>query len=131
MIEVVLARMLIDEKKVEQVIVLKEKNGKKVFPMVIGLSEAMAIKVKISKTEIPRPLTHDLLCDFFKTLSVTLDKVVIDNFKDGIFYAKLFLRTHDNQQHIVDARPSDSLALALRLASPIFVEEGVLDKLSS
>jgi hypothetical protein len=129
MIEVELSRIIIDEAKREQIIVLKEKNGSKTLPIVIGINEALAVRMQLSGFVPPRPLTHDLMKSFIDTLDVCLEKVVIDKLVDSTFHAKLYLRTKDDLK-IVDARPSDSIALAVRTKSPLFVEEEVFRKLA-
>jgi len=130
MIEVELSRIIIDEQKKEQVIVLKEKQGSRLLPIVIGIGEATAIKMKLGGLKPQRPLTHDLILAIIENLKVALEKVVIDDLIEGTFYAKLYLRNHEKKPKVVDARPSDSIALAVRSKSPIFVEEQVLEKLS-
>jgi len=130
MIEVELSRIIIDEQKKEQVIVLKEKEGARLLPIVIGIGEAAAIKMKLGGFIPQRPLTHDLILAIIGNLKVTLEKVVIDDIIDGTFHAKLYLRNYEKEPKVVDARPSDSIALAVRSKSPIFVEEAVLKKLS-
>lgn len=127
--EVELAKIIIDDEKKEQVIVLKEKGGTRIVPIVIGMNEVMAIKLKLSGVSPPRPMTHDLFCSVLNELRVSLNKVIIDNLLDGTFHAKLYLHS-EHTNHIVDSRPSDSIALAVRLKSPIFIEEAVFKKLS-
>ncbi len=129
MIPVELSRIIIDEEKKEQIIVLKEKKGNRVLPIVIGLNEAMAVRLHIGGFVPPRPLTHDLMKAVLDTLEVKLEKVVIDKLVDSTFHAKLHLRTKEGIK-IVDARPSDSIALAVRTGSPLYVEEEVFKKLS-
>lgn len=131
MIEVGLSKIIIDEEKKEQVVVLKAKNSDRSIPMVIGLSEAVAIKIQLSGFKPPRPLTHDLLKSLLDTLEVKLEKVVIDRIVDGTFFAKLYLQEKNGHFKIVDARPSDSIALSLRTKSPIFIKENVFGKLTS
>ncbi|MFH1519128.1 MAG: bifunctional nuclease family protein [Candidatus Omnitrophota bacterium] len=128
MIEVELSKIIIDEHKKEQVIILKEKEGTRLLPIIIGVNEAVAIKMELGGFSPPRPLTHDLMLSIMGHLGVNLDKVVIDDLIDGTFHAKLHLKDHSQALKVVDARPSDSIALALRSKSPIFVEEGVLEK---
>ena len=128
MIEVELLRIIIDEQKKEQVIVLKEKEGARLLPIVIGINEATAIKMELGGFVPPRPLTYDLMLSIIGSLKVTLEKVVIDDLIDGTCHAKLYLKNHDKEPKVVDARPSDSIALAVRSKSPIFVEERVLEK---
>ena len=125
--EVALYKIKIDENRSEQVIVLKEKDGRRMLPVVIGISEVNAIKLKLSGIEPPRPLTHDLLLNTIKELGAKLASVYIDKLENNTFHAKLSLQKN-GQEVIVDARPSDSIALALRASSPIFVEDAVLDE---
>jgi bifunctional DNase/RNase len=127
MVEMELSKIVIDEKRHDQLIVLKERNGKRILPIVIGLNEASAIKLKISGFQPPRPLTHDLLHNTIKELDAVVEKVVIDKLQENTFHAKLVLK-QDGKTKIIDARPSDSIALAVRCNAPIFVEEEVLAK---
>lgn len=127
MIEMILSKIRIDEKRNEQIIVLKEKEGSRFLPVVIGISEVNAIKLKLSGIELPRPLTHDLFMSTVQKLGGALQRIVIDNLQNNTFYAKLILTDLNANEVIVDARPSDSIALALRAAAPIFVEESVLE----
>ncbi len=128
LIEVELVRIRIDEKRGDQVIVLKEKKGERYLPIVIGIIEATAIKMKVSGFEPPRPLTHDLLNNLIIQMGAKLEKVVVTKLENNIFYAKLVVRKSDGELIEVDARPSDSIALALRAGAPIFVEEEVLEQ---
>ena len=128
MVEMELNKIIIDEKRQEQIIVLKEKSGSRMLPIVIGLLEAMAIKMEVGGVNTPRPLTHDLLKTLLDNLGVKLDKVIVDKILNNTFYAKLVLDTGNSQIKYIDARPSDSIALAVRTKSPIFVEEEVLNK---
>ena len=130
MIELELSRLIIDEDKKEQIVVLKEKNGSRLMPIVIGMNEAAAIKMQLSGFKPPRPLTHDLIPAILNDLGVRLEKVVIDNLVEGTFHAKLYLNNNGKLAKIIDARPSDSIALAVRTQSPIFVEDKVLEKLA-
>lgn len=126
MVEMELNKIVIDEKRHDQLIVLKEKEGQKILPIVIGLNEASAIKLKISGFNPPRPLTHDLLHTTIENLEARVEKVIIDKLEENTFHAKLVLKTESGKTKIVDARPSDSIALAVRAHVPIFVEETVV-----
>jgi len=130
MIEFEVSKIIIDEKSQEQVVVLKEKEGDKLIPIVIGITEASAIRMKFGGAILPRPLTHDLLKSVIDNLGAKLSRIIIDNLKDGTFYAKLIIKTADGKEKIVDARPSDSIALAVRADSAIFVEDEVISKVS-
>ncbi len=127
MVEVELSKIIIDEKRHDQVIVLKEKEGERFLPIVIGLPEATSIKMKISGFEPPRPLTHDLLKSVVDALGARLKFVVVDKLQFNTFHAKLVIEKPDGGECWVDARPSDSIALALRVGCPIYVEEEVLN----
>jgi bifunctional DNase/RNase len=128
MIEVQLSKIKIDENRSEQVIVLKEKQGHRFLPVVIGIAEVNAIKMKLSGVEPPRPLTHDLLMSVISAVDAELEKIVIDRLENNTFFAKLCVKTKDAKSVEVDARPSDSIAIALRANVPIFVDERVLDE---
>lgn len=124
-------KIRIDERRGEQVIVLREAGGNRVLPIIIGISEVTAIKMKISGIQPPRPLTHDLLRNAVTQLGATLLRVVINKLEFNTFFAKLVLRTKEGTVEDVDARPSDSIALALRADAPIFVAEEVLNQVAS
>jgi len=126
LIEVDLVRIRIDERHGEQVIVLKEVDGERFLPIVIGIIEASAIKMKVNGFNSPRPLTHDLLNTIIKRLKGKIDKVIVERMDNNIFYAKVVVAREDGELIEVDARPSDSIALALRAEVPIFVEEVLL-----
>jgi len=124
-VELLLNKIKIDETRNDQVIVLKERGGNRLLPVVIGIAEVNAIKLKLSGIKPPRPLTHDLLLSIIENLGAKLLKVLIDRLHNNTFYAKLFLSV-DGKEVLIDARPSDSVALALRAGVPIFVDEKVL-----
>ncbi len=129
-IEMELNKIRIDENRGEQVIVLKEKAGNRVLPIVIGIMEITAIKMRISGITPPRPMTHDLICNTIKQLGGRLDKIIITKMEHNTFFAKLVLRI-DGKVTEVDARPSDSIAVAIRTKASIFVEENVLANIST
>jgi len=128
MVEMELNKIVIDEKRHDQLIVLKEKNGERVLPIVIGLAEASAIKLKISGFNPPRPLTHDLMHIALEELQASIEKVIIDKLEENTFHAKLVIRSASGEEKIIDARPSDSIALAVRAHAPIFVEDEIIKK---
>ncbi|PIQ83986.1 MAG: hypothetical protein COV75_04570 [Candidatus Omnitrophica bacterium CG11_big_fil_rev_8_21_14_0_20_63_9] len=130
-IQMDVSKIRIDERRGEQVIVLKEREGNRFMPIIIGISEVTAIKMKISGIQPPRPLTHDLLRDTIIQLGATLDRVVITKLEFNTFFAKLILKTKEGDLKEVDARPSDSIAVALRADAPIFVSEEVLNQVAS
>ena len=128
MIELVLSKIKIDENRSEQVIVLKEREGVRFLPVVIGIAEVNAIKLKLSGIDPPRPLTHDLLLRSIEELGARLKEIHIDKLENNTFHAKLVLVRNGTGETKVDARPSDSVALALRAGAPIYVAEEVLDE---
>jgi bifunctional DNase/RNase len=132
MVEVVLNKIRIDEKSEGQVIVLKEKNGDRYLPIIIGISEVVAIKRNLSDIQPQRPMTHDLLANIIYALGARLERVIINKIEANTFYAQLVLRVKDGEPHkkvVIDARPSDSIALAARVEAPIFVEDRVFEVL--
>ncbi len=131
LIEMEVSKIRIDERRGEQVIVLKEKDGNRLLPIIIGISEVTAIKMKISNIQPPRPLTHDLLKNTIAQLDAKLQRVVISKLEFNTFFAKLVLRTRDDKMQEVDARPSDSIAVALRADAPIFVADEVQNQVAS
>ena len=126
MLEMELNKIVIDEKRHDQLIVLKEKGGDRVLPIVIGLAEASAIKLKISGFNPPRPLTHDLLYAAIENLEASIEKIIIDKLEENTFHAKIVLKTSSGVSKAIDARPSDSIALAVRAHAPIFVEDEII-----
>jgi len=129
MVEMSIQKIVIDENRHEQLIVLKEKNGRRGLPIVIGLNEIAAIKAKISGLNPPRPITHDLLYSVIHALDAEVDKIIIDKLENNIFYAKVVLKTKSGEIKTADARPSDSIALCVRAHAPIFVDESVLEQM--
>ena len=128
MVQVELSKIIIDEKRQDQVIVLKEKDGLRQFPIVIGFLEASSIKMKLSGIEPPRPMTHDLLASIITGLESKFERLIIDKLVNNTFYAKLELTAKGGGKILIDARPSDGIALAVRMNAAIFVEEEVFKK---
>ncbi|MFH0962481.1 MAG: bifunctional nuclease family protein [Planctomycetota bacterium] len=122
-----LARIIIGEGLEGQVIFLREKEGDRAFPIVIGLYEAYAIQRKVTNEATPRPLTHDLLSNVIREMGGVLERIVITELKNDTFYARLHVRM-DGRELSIDSRPSDAIALAVQFGSQIFVEEDVLNK---
>jgi bifunctional DNase/RNase len=125
-----LARVIINEQSQSQVIFLREVNGSRMFPIVIGIFEAAAIDQKLRNIENPRPLTHDLIRNILNGLDVGLERIVVTDLKNNTFLAKLVISQNGTEVEI-DARPSDSIALAITMNSPIYVNERVLDKVKN
>ncbi len=131
LVEMEVSKIRIDERRGEQVIVLKERAGTRVLPIIIGISEVTAIKMKISGIQPPRPLTHDLLRATISQLGATLARIVVNKLEFNTFFAKLIIHAKDGSVEEIDARPSDSIALALRADAPIFVADEVLNQVAS
>ena len=131
LVQMEVSKIRIDERRGEQVVVLKERGGHRFLPIIIGISEVTAIKMKISGVTPPRPLTHDLLQSTIEQLGAKLEKIVINKLEFNTFFAQLVLRTKEGSTTAIDARPSDSIALALRADAPIFVAPDVLDQVAS
>ena len=131
LIQMEVSKIRIDERRGEQVVVLKERGGNRFLPIIIGISEVTAIKMKLSGIQPPRPLTHDLLRNTIAQLGAVLQRVIITKLEFNTFFAKLILQTKEGELREVDARPSDSIAVALRSEAPIFVAEEVLNQVAS
>jgi len=108
-------------------LVLGEVEGNRRLPIIIGAFEAQAIALELEKIQPPRPMTHDLLRDTFEAVDVEVTEVVIDELREGTFFAKIRYE-HDGEEHQLDSRPSDAVALAVRVDAPIFVAPMVLDE---
>ena len=124
MVEMELTRILIAETRDGQIIVLKEKNGERAFPIVIGYFEAAAIDRHVKEIPMPRPLTHDLLSSVIRAFGGTLERVVINDLRDNTFFAYLEVAL-DGQTVRIDSRPSDALALAVRTNAAIYIDDKV------
>ncbi len=108
------------------VVLLRDDSGR-ILQIFIGLAEALAIHSVLKNQIPPRPMTHDLIVDILRRLNAKIEKIVIDDLVENTFYARIFLRS-DDIVHEIDARPSDSIALALRFNAQIFVEERVFEE---
>ena len=128
-VEVELVRIIISETSDQQVIVLREKQGERAFPIVIGFAEAWAIDRRMKGIETPRPMTHDLMCSIIHEMGGRLERVVVCDLADQTFFAKLMVRQGEEVLEI-DSRPSDAIALAASQDVPLFVAEHVLTQVS-
>ncbi len=126
-IPVELSRIVITETSPQQIIFLKEKDGERSFPIVIGISEALAIDRRLKGIEMPRPMTHDLLALTIEAMGGTVEKIVISDLRDHTFIATLGIRRNGETIEI-DARPSDAIALGIAMDTPIYVAEHVIDE---
>ncbi len=119
--------LLVDPFNNAPVILLKDRHSSKAMPIWIGESEAMSIAFGLQNNHFPRPLSHDLMKEIVDNLGGKVEKVVISGLEEGTYYASIFLQNASGETVEVDARPSDSLALALRMGSPIFIEDEVFE----
>ena len=135
LIEVELARVVLQEKGDQQFLHMRERGGERSFPIVIGFAEAAEINRKLRNAQMPRPMTHDLIGKLLETLGWSLDHIVIHDLRETTFYALLVLRQIDVQkieseklvERSVDCRPSDAIALAVQVRCKMFVARKVLD----
>jgi uncharacterized protein len=121
-----LSRIMITELGDQQVIFLKEKEGARSFPIMIGTSEAMAIDRRLKHIPTPRPMTHDLLASVIGSMGGHLESILINDIREHTFIATLYIR-RNGETIEVDSRPSDAIALGIATNTPIFVSDHVLD----
>ena len=129
LVQMDLTRIIITETGDSQVIILQERNGERQFPIMIGITEALAIDRRIKGIQTARPLTHDLMANIINQLNGDLERIVISELREHTFYAKLVVRRNGDLLEI-DSRPSDAIALGVTSQTPIFVDEEVLRKVS-
>jgi bifunctional DNase/RNase len=121
-----LQKIIISEMQNEQIIVLKEVDGERHFPIVIGSAEADAINRRLKGVVMPRPMTHDLLAGVIEQLGGKLERIEITNLQNRTFFAQLVVK-QDGQLIEIDSRPSDAIALGIATSVPIYVAAHVLD----
>ncbi len=109
-------------------VLLKDVAGDRILPVIVGAFEAQAIALAIEKVKIPRPMTHDLLVDLIRETGGVLKSVAITDLRDGVYFASMEIVVEDGRQLSIDARPSDAIAVALRLQTAIFVADSVMDE---
>lgn len=126
-IRVELSRIIINETSDQQVIVLKELDGERALPIVIGIAEIFAIDRRIKGISPPRPMTHELLEGMIEGLGAMVEKIVINDLRHHTFFATITLIAGGEKKQI-DSRPSDAIALAAGTDIPIFVEDTVFEK---
>ena len=126
-IEMFVGGLVLDPHSQHPVVVLKDESGDICLPIWIGVSEATSIASAIKQLAMPRPLTHDLISNVFNELGVKVQRIVITDLKDSTYYAELLLSVGDKVM-IIDSRPSDAIAIAVRTAAPIFVAQHVLEQ---
>lgn len=126
MIEVVIESIRVSLISQQRIVMLRDADGDRQVPMWIGPCEAEAIEIKLRETEVARPMTHDLLKIIVEDMGGTLHHVMINELRDSVFYALLFVDV-DGEMREIDCRPSDALALAVRSDTSIYVSESVME----
>ncbi|TAK24791.1 MAG: bifunctional nuclease family protein [Chloroflexota bacterium] len=129
MVEVVVDSVRVNLQSYQRVVMLKDKTTDRLLPIWIGNAEADAIVMGLQKLEIPRPLTHDLIKAILSEIGARVSHVVVSDLSNDVFYARINVE-FGGRHHEIDARPSDAIAVAIRLQVPIYVDESVLDKAS-
>jgi len=109
-------------------VILKEITGEKCLPVIVGSFEAQSIALAIETVDAPRPLTHDLICDVITGVDSVLNTVRINGLEEGVFFAQLEIESTTFGKRNIDARPSDAIAIALRMDTPILVANKVIDE---
>ena len=121
--EVFVSGLAFDTLSNAPVVLLKERGGERVLPIWIGPNEAGAIALELSGISYRRPLTHDLLKSVLNGFNATVLKIVVSSLQENTFYAKFYIRASENEIIEIDARPSDSIAMALKMKAPIYISE--------
>jgi len=128
--EVVIKALLVDPSNNSPVVLLKDRKSQKALPIWIGDAEAISIAFGLQSEDFPRPLTHALMKDILDHLQATVDRVVIKEMKEGTYFASIYVQPQMGEMLEFDARPSDSLALSLRVGCPIFIDDAVFETAS-
>ena len=126
-IRMLIKGLMLDPSSNVPIVILRDEANSIFLPIWIGVFEANAIAIQMEEVEPPRPLTHDLLRSLLDTLDSSVREILISELKDNTFYAQIHLTTPSGEK-VIDSRPSDAIALALRVEAPIFVLPDVLDK---
>ncbi len=127
MVEVTIDSIRVSLMSHHRIVILKDVDSERFLPIWIGQFEAEAITVSLQEVEVPRPLTHDLLRIVLQTLGAEVQRINIVDLRDDVFYARIVVRVNGKELEI-DSRPSDALALAVRVHAPVFVEERVMQE---
>lgn len=129
MVEMKIFGLALDEQSQVPLLILKDKEEKQVLPIWIGAMEAMAISISLNKVSISRPLTHDLMLQTITTLGGSIERVYIVDLREGTYYAEMHV-VHGDQTFLMDSRPSDAIALAIRAEAPVFAAQSLLDRVA-
>ncbi len=129
-IEMSIKGLMVDPVTNMPIVILRDSDGKRILPIWVGVFEANAIALQIENVSTPRPMTHDLLRNVIQDLNGDVQKIVVSDLKDNTFYAVLHVVVA-GEMVMIDTRPSDAIALALRVRAPIFAEDAVIDNAKS
>ena len=129
-IEMTIKGLMVDPVTNMPIVILRDEGSERVLPIWVGIFEANAIALQIENIETPRPMTHDLLRNVIAHLNGAVEKIVVSDLKENTFYALIYVRIAE-ELVAVDARPSDAIALALRVSAPIYVEDDVIQNAKS
>ena len=129
-IEMSIKGLMVDPVTNMPIVILRDSDGKRILPIWVGVFEANAIALQIENVSTPRPMTHDLLRNVIQDLNGDVQKIVVSDLRDNTFYAVLHVVVA-GEMVMIDARPSDAIALALRVRAPIFAEDAVIDNAKS
>ena len=129
-IEMSIKGLMVDPVTNMPIVILRDSDGKRILPIWVGVFEANAIALQIENVSTPRPMTHDLLRNVIQDLNGDVQKIVVSDLKGNTFYAVLHVVVA-GEMVMIDARPSDAIALALRVRAPIFAEDAVIDNAKS
>lgn len=124
-VEMKIRTLMMDPVTQMPIVILRDMQGETILPIWVGVYEANAIALEIEKVSTPRPMTHDLIKTILTGLNVTIQKIVVSELKEDTFYALIWME-RNGELISIDSRPSDALALALRLDCPIYVDDQVL-----
>ena len=130
MVEMKIKGLTLDPQTNVPIVILSETEGARALPIWVGIFEAHAIARELENFETPRPMTHDLIKNMINDLRGRVEKILINDLKDNTFFAEIHLSMNGSEL-VIDSRPSDAIAVALRMGSPIFVEEKVLEEAKS
>lgn len=130
MLEMKVRGLTLDPLSNMALVILRDLDGTKALPIWVGIPEANAIALEIEQVPTPRPMTHDLIKNILEGLSATVTRIVVNDLKDSTFYATIFLSLQ-GQEIRIDSRPSDAIAVALRVKAPIYVTLDVIERAGS
>ena len=130
MLEMKVRGLTLDPLSNMALVILRDLEGSKALPIWVGIPEANAIALEIEQVTTPRPMTHDLIKNLLEGLSATVSRVVVNDLRDSTFYATIFVALQ-GQEYSIDSRPSDAIAVALRVKAPIYVTTEVIERAGS